>query len=250
MGQANRQGALGGNLNGNGAAGVTDQPQSRPRLGERAGSFQKDKDASPPASATTVATTAAPAAPATSTPMSSLGLWNGPAPGLANGISSTSPPTAPAADAPTPVEETGGEARRRQGSGGGHPSRSPSTLWMGDLESWMDEAYVRRCLYIMGWSSSSPDPADGPSSQLPDLDEESAEAERRKEVGVKMVRGASPSSGYCFLTFGTPERAEEVWRKASNMPPTLMPGSERTFKVSTRTRQDVRSRADGVGHDS
>lgn len=92
--------------------------------------------------------------------------------------------------------------------------RSTTTLWMGDLESWMDEEYVRRCVVMMGWHLPH-----HPQSNPPN-------------VKIKMVSGASPSSAYCFLTYPTAELAQEAWKMISNMPPTLMPGCERTFKVS------------------
>ncbi|PLW46215.1 hypothetical protein PCANC_08781 [Puccinia coronata f. sp. avenae] len=106
--------------------------------------------------------------------------------------------------------------------------RSPTTLWMGDLESWMDEDYVRRCLIMMGWhlphfvpTSSAGSKADiGPNGV---------------NVKIKMISGASPSSAYCFLTYPTAEMAQHAWRMISNLPPTLMPGCERTFKLNWAT---------------
>lgn len=95
--------------------------------------------------------------------------------------------------------------------------RSTTTLWMGDLESWMDEDYVRRCVVMMGWHL----PHHALAHPL--------------NVKIKMVSGASPSSAYCFLTYPTAELAQEAWKIISNMPPTLMPGCERTFKVSQPT---------------
>ncbi|KAA1084131.1 RRM protein [Puccinia graminis f. sp. tritici] len=106
--------------------------------------------------------------------------------------------------------------------------RSPTTLWMGDLESWMDEDYVRKCLVMMGWhlphfvpTSSAGSKADiGPNGV---------------NVKIKMISGASPSSAYCFLTYPTAEMAQHAWRMISNLPPTLMPGCERTFKLNWAT---------------
>ncbi|KAG0145455.1 hypothetical protein CROQUDRAFT_671752 [Cronartium quercuum f. sp. fusiforme G11] len=95
--------------------------------------------------------------------------------------------------------------------------RSTTSLWMGDLESWMDEEYVRRCVVMMGWHlphHANPHPPN---------------------VKIKMVSGASPSSAYCFLTYPTAELAQEAWKMISNMPPTLMPGCERTFKLNWAT---------------
>lgn len=95
--------------------------------------------------------------------------------------------------------------------------RSTTTLWMGDLESWMDEDYVRACVVGMGWHlphHANPHPLN---------------------LKIKMVSGASPSSAYCFLTYPTSQLAQEAWKMISNMPPTLMPGCERTFKLNWAT---------------
>lgn len=246
----------------------------RPRLGERAGSFQKDKEDGPLVEAN--------AGPNNG---SSLGLWaasaNGPNGGAAGPFSPplsssaataasavprsfgsttstrserNSPPSsvsnadgmpssATSTTNPTTNHSTRhGSTGSNTGSAGGgaaaagtiNPARAASTLWMGDLESWMDEAYVRKCVAMMGWSTASgapPSPDGTGSNHSNGSGAEKTDAESAKEVGIKMIRGASPSSGYCFLTFGTPEHAEAVWRRASSMPPTLMPGSERTFKV-------------------
>lgn len=54
-------------------------------------------------------------------------------------------------------------------------------------------------------------------------------------VKIKMISGASPSSAYCFLTYPNAEMAEHAWKMISNMPPTLMPGCERTFKLNWAT---------------
>ncbi|MBW0474087.1 hypothetical protein O181_013802 [Austropuccinia psidii MF-1] len=108
--------------------------------------------------------------------------------------------------------------------------RSSTTLWMGDLESWMDETYVRRCVIMMGWNLPYYVPRS--SSGLPSGPDVGSNG---VNVKIKMVSGASPSSAYCFLTYPDAEMAEHAWRMISNMPPTLMPGCERTFKLNWAT---------------
>ncbi|KAL8279311.1 hypothetical protein RQP46_008348 [Phenoliferia psychrophenolica] len=99
------------------------------------------------------------------------------------------------------------EAHQQAQAQANDPRASPS-LHMGDLDVWMDEAYVRECCARMGW--------DGVSS-------------------VKMIRGTSPSSGYCFLTFPSANHAAQVLARFNASPPTLMPRSSRTFKLNWGT---------------
>ncbi|GAA6042815.1 hypothetical protein JCM8097_004441 [Rhodosporidiobolus ruineniae] len=90
----------------------------------------------------------------------------------------------------------------------GPPGSKGATLHLGDLDVWMDEAYVRECCALMGWDSV---------------------------VNVKMSRGASPSSGYCFLTFPSATEASRVLARFNAGPPMLMPRSGRTFKLNWGT---------------
>ncbi|KAH9468792.1 hypothetical protein Pst134EA_009322 [Puccinia striiformis f. sp. tritici] len=106
--------------------------------------------------------------------------------------------------------------------------RSPTTLWMGDLESWMDEDYVRQCMVMMGWHLPHFVPTSSAGSKT-DIGPNGV------NVKIKMISGASPSSAYCFLTYPTAEMAQHAWRMISNLPPTLMPGCERTFKLNWAT---------------
>ncbi|GAA5898927.1 hypothetical protein JCM6882_004032 [Rhodosporidiobolus microsporus] len=97
------------------------------------------------------------------------------------------------------------------GAGGaetGPPGSKGATLHLGDLDVWMDEAYVRECCALMGWDNV---------------------------VNVKMSRGASPSSGYCFLTFPSTAEASRVLTRFNTGPPMLMPRSGRTFKLNWGT---------------
>ncbi|GAA5995703.1 hypothetical protein JCM5350_007126 [Sporobolomyces pararoseus] len=83
-----------------------------------------------------------------------------------------------------------------------------ATLHLGDLDVWMDEQYVRECCKVMGWDNVT---------------------------GIKMSRGASPSSGYCFITFPSPAEASRVLARFNASPPMLMPRSGRTFKLNWGT---------------
>ncbi|KAM0787941.1 hypothetical protein ACM66B_006146 [Microbotryomycetes sp. NB124-2] len=83
-----------------------------------------------------------------------------------------------------------------------------ASLHLGDLDAWMDEAYIRECCQWMGWDNV---------------------------VNIKLIRGSSPSSGYCFLTFPSAEHAAQVLAKYNASPPTMMPRSNRTFKLNWGT---------------
>jgi hypothetical protein len=50
-----------------------------------------------------------------------------------------------------------------------------------------------------------------------------------------MIKGASSTSGYCFITFPTSSHASSVLSHFGKQPPMLMPGSERTFKLNWAT---------------
>ncbi|KPV77094.1 uncharacterized protein RHOBADRAFT_10101, partial [Rhodotorula graminis WP1] len=88
------------------------------------------------------------------------------------------------------------------------PGSKGATLHLGDLDVWMDEAYVRECCALMGWDAVS---------------------------AIKMSRGASPASGYCFLTFPTTADAQRALQRFNSQPPMLMPRSGRTFKLNWGT---------------
>ncbi|GAA5929092.1 hypothetical protein JCM3775_006734 [Rhodotorula graminis] len=90
----------------------------------------------------------------------------------------------------------------------GPPGSKGATLHLGDLDVWMDEAYVRECCALMGWDAVS---------------------------AIKMSRGASPASGYCFLTFPTTADAQRALQRFNSQPPMLMPRSGRTFKLNWGT---------------
>ncbi|GAA97232.1 uncharacterized protein L969DRAFT_152926 [Mixia osmundae IAM 14324] len=87
-----------------------------------------------------------------------------------------------------------------------------TALWMGDLEEWMDENYIRRCISAM---------------QL-DRDEN---GQLGLPVMIKMQRSRS-GADYCLLSFPAPHHAQNALSLFASRPPTFMPGSERTFKLT------------------
>ncbi|CED83770.1 FOG: RRM domain [Phaffia rhodozyma] len=105
------------------------------------------------------------------------------------------------------------------GSAASSPSltKEPSekrTLWLGQLESWMDEAYLRSMGASLGWDV----------------------------VSIKLIRQTSNQSGstptannYCFLTFPTGQAASKILQSLTAVPPSspiLMPNSSRPFKAN------------------
>lgn len=100
---------------------------------------------------------------------------------------------------------TGGYAVTNVGPGGGAPQQGSAegktTLWMGELEPWIDENFVRNIWYNIG-----------------------------ENVNVKMIRDkfSGSNAGYCFVDFGTPEAAA----KALTLNGTIIPNSNRPFKLN------------------
>ncbi|KAL9636148.1 MAG: hypothetical protein Q9164_003004 [Protoblastenia rupestris] len=88
------------------------------------------------------------------------------------------------------------------GSAGGQPQEgdAKTTLWMGELEPWMDENFVRTVWYNMGES-----------------------------VNVKMIRDKfSGNAGYCFIDFSNPAAAA----KGLTLNGSIIPNSTRPFKLN------------------
>jgi len=81
---------------------------------------------------------------------------------------------------------------------------SKTTLWMGELEPWIDENFVRSIWYNMG-----------------------------ENVNVKMIRDkfSGSNAGYCFIDFATPAAAS----KALTLNGQLIPNSNRPFKLNWAT---------------
>ncbi|GAB7356062.1 hypothetical protein MBLNU459_g6679t1 [Dothideomycetes sp. NU459] len=97
-----------------------------------------------------------------------------------------------------------------QGTPGGAPGSAPpqqqggdakTTLWMGELEPWIDENFVRSVWFGMGY-----------------------------QVNVKMIRDkfSGSNAGYCFVDFENPEAAG----KALQLNGTIIPNSNRPFKLN------------------
>ncbi|KAI9366865.1 hypothetical protein DFJ73DRAFT_6181 [Zopfochytrium polystomum] len=79
---------------------------------------------------------------------------------------------------------------------------SKSTLWMGDLEPWMDENFIKQLWYSLG-----------------------------ENVTVKMIRDKATGAcaGYCFVDFGTYASAA---RQLTQVQGQQIPGTNRIFKLN------------------
>ncbi|OAX80778.1 hypothetical protein ACJ72_04886 [Emergomyces africanus] len=96
-----------------------------------------------------------------------------------------------------------------QGPASGEPSSgsaqqggdAKTTLWMGELEPWIDENFIRNLWFQMG-----------------------------EQVNVKMIRDkfSGSNAGYCFVDFSTPAAAA----KALTLSGTPIPNTSRTFKLN------------------
>ncbi|KAJ5761388.1 RNA-binding protein [Penicillium manginii] len=79
-----------------------------------------------------------------------------------------------------------------------------TTLWMGELEPWIDENFIRNLWFQMG-----------------------------EQVNVKMIRDkfSGSNAGYCFVDFSSPAAAA----KALSLNGTPMPNTNRVFKLNWAT---------------
>ncbi|KAJ9625652.1 hypothetical protein H2203_004411 [Taxawa tesnikishii (nom. ined.)] len=93
-----------------------------------------------------------------------------------------------------PGAPSGASAAQPQGD-------SKTTLWMGELEPWIDENFIRTVWFGMGY-----------------------------QVNVKMIRDkfSGSNAGYCFVDFENPEAAS----KALQLNGQLIPNSNRPFKLN------------------
>ncbi|CAI7638718.1 unnamed protein product [Penicillium glandicola] len=124
-----------------------------------------------------------------------------------------------AAGAPAPVDTTmtgqaDPSAAQFQGPPTGEPNSAPvpqqgadgkTTLWMGELEPWIDENFIRNLWFQMG-----------------------------EQVNVKMIRdkfSGRSNAGYCFVDFASPAAAA----KALSLNGTPMPNTNRVFKLNWAT---------------
>lgn len=98
------------------------------------------------------------------------------------------------------------------------PSTSPltrSTLWWGELESWMDEEYAKQVCNLMRWEPLSIKVPHPPPDSL---------------TGQQ-----ANNPGYCFLTFPTPAHAASVLAQINNNgggTPITMPNSNKPFLLN------------------
>ncbi|CRG91532.1 putative RNA-binding protein C23E6,01c [Talaromyces islandicus] len=108
------------------------------------------------------------------------------------GDPSPAPFTGPAPGEPSaaPVAPQGGDGK--------------TTLWMGELEPWIDENFIRNLWFQMG-----------------------------EQVNVKMIRDkfSGSNAGYCFVDFPSPTAAA----KALSLNGTPMPNTTRAFKLNWAT---------------
>lgn len=82
-----------------------------------------------------------------------------------------------------------------------------SALHLGELEAWMDEAYLDECCRRMGWEVTH----------------------------LKLIRPPPPGPAYAFLTFPSPVHAQHTLAQFNAQPPALMPRSDRAFKLNWAT---------------
>lgn len=112
---------------------------------------------------------------------------------------------------------------------GGEGRFESASLHLGDLDVWMDEAYVRECCARMGWEGVTNIKMIRGARSVPAL----PPLPPRQLLTVGSER--SPSSGYCFLTFPSATHAAQVLARFAASPPMLMPRSARTFKLNWGT---------------
>ncbi|KAI8841248.1 hypothetical protein BC829DRAFT_364464 [Chytridium lagenaria] len=89
-----------------------------------------------------------------------------------------------------------------------------TTLWMGELEQWMDENYIRQLWYSLGES-----------------------------VNVKTIRDQT-TAGYCFVDF--PSHAAAL-RQITSINGSIIPGTNKIFKLNWASGGGMVDRRDQVG---
>ncbi|KAJ3071864.1 hypothetical protein HK102_006355 [Quaeritorhiza haematococci] len=101
--------------------------------------------------------------------------------------------------------------------GAGQHDASKTTLWMGDLEPWMDENYIKQLWYSLG-----------------------------ENVNVKMIRDkfTGGNAGYCFVDFGN---APAAMKYLSTINGTLIPGTNRVFKLNWASGGGLNDRKEDRG---
>ncbi|RDW63925.1 RNA-binding-containing protein [Coleophoma crateriformis] len=124
------------------------------------------------------------------------------APGLSQGQEGGSP---------APFAQQGGV----EGSSGSVSGDAKTTLWMGELEPWIDENFIRSVWFGMG-----------------------------EQVNVKMIRDKfSGNAGYCFIDFSSPQAAA----KALSLNGSMIPNTSRPFKLNWASGGGLADRRDERG---
>ncbi|PQE20055.1 mRNA binding post-transcriptional regulator protein [Rutstroemia sp. NJR-2017a BVV2] len=102
-----------------------------------------------------------------------------------------------------------------EGSAGSVAGDAKTTLWMGELEPWIDENFIRSVWFGMG-----------------------------EQVNVKMIRDKfSGNAGYCFIDFSTPAAAA----KALSLNGSMIPNTSRPFKLNWASGGGLADRRDDRG---
>lgn len=115
---------------------------------------------------------------------------------------------------PAPFAQQGGPGGP-EGSGGSVTGDAKTTLWMGELEPWIDENFIRSVWFGMGES-----------------------------VNVKMIRDKfSGNAGYCFIDFASPAAAA----KALSLNGSMIPNTARPFKLNWASGGGLADRRDERG---
>ncbi|KAL3423731.1 RNA recognition domain-containing protein [Phlyctema vagabunda] len=129
-------------------------------------------------------------------------MQQGQAPGMAQGQEGGSP---------APFAQQGGV----EGSSGSVSGDAKTTLWMGELEPWIDENFIRSVWFGMG-----------------------------EQVNVKMIRDKfSGNAGYCFIDFSSPAAAA----KALSLNGSMIPNTSRPFKLNWASGGGLADRRDERG---
>ncbi|KAJ1569777.1 hypothetical protein HK096_001784 [Nowakowskiella sp. JEL0078] len=89
-----------------------------------------------------------------------------------------------------------------------------TTLWMGDLDPWMEETWIKQLWYSLG-----------------------------ENVNVKMIRDkfTGGNAGYCFVEFLTNASAS---KHVTTLNGTLIPGTNRVFKLNWASGGGLNDRKD------
>ncbi|KAK6539530.1 hypothetical protein TWF694_009746 [Orbilia ellipsospora] len=121
---------------------------------------------------------------------------------------------APPANAGQPPSQSPAPFNGNGSANGGSSNDAKTTLWMGELEPWIDENFIRSVWYSLG-----------------------------EQVSVKMIRDKFNGAGYCFVDFTTPSAAA----KALNLNGTQIPNSNRPFKLNWASGGGLSDRRDDRG---